>query len=484
MIPETRINKVDGNTGVVKPGSEGVLAIIAPSASGDFNLPAGYTRDDLALEDFGHGPLVEFASYVMNVAGRPVLLIRGEADTAGTYGDVELEEEDEEATSVPSAGATVPLDDYLVRILFTNGGTIGTEGIRYKDSLDDGETFGPEKALGTADSITIANSGVTIEFGAGDVVTGEAVLCRTTGPRMSNTNLGAALEALRVTQSAWDSVLIHGEADTTNVAAVQTWLGALETVGKFKTALMNTRLRDDGETEAEYKDDLEALSLGASGISVVVCADGGDVSSFVRGIVLPRPTALVVAARGMKVDIAVEPAFVADGALDAIHIKDDEGNPKFHDEYLYPGLDDLRFTVLRSWDGRPGAYVNNTLLFSPSGSDYVFWPHARVMNKACTIVYQILSSRLSKGVRKNPATGFILEDEASEIEQLVNTALDGQLAQPQRVSGVRFTLSRDDDLTSNAGATLTGKLDLSALAYVKKFEIKARFVKRIEAQAA
>jgi hypothetical protein len=120
---------------------------------------------------------------------------------------------------------------------------------------------------------------------------------------------------------------------------------------------------------------------------------------------------------------------------------------------------------------------------SPSGSDYVFWQHARVMNRACELAYQLLTSRLSKGVRKDVATGFILEEEAAEIEALVQAELDRELVTPGRVSGAVFTLSRTDDLSSNQGATLTAQINISALAYVKKFAVTSKFVKKIAVSA-
>jgi hypothetical protein len=221
----------------------------------------------------------------------------------------------------------------------------------------------------------------------------------------------------------------------------------------------------------------------ASSTRVVMCADAGDLVSVVRGIRQKRQTSFAVAARGMANDIARDCAFVEDGPVDGFQITDDRQNPKYHDELLYPGLDDLRLTVLRSVPGRQGPFINNPNLLSPSGSDYVYWQHARVMNRACEIAFEILTGRLSKGVRKDVATGYILEEEAQEIEGLVNAELDKQLVTPGRVSGARYVLNRTDDLSSNAGATLNGEVQVSALAYVKKFAVNAKFVKTITVKA-
>jgi len=44
MIPNVSVTKQDGNTGTARPGAEGILAIIAPSASGTQNQPGTYMR--------------------------------------------------------------------------------------------------------------------------------------------------------------------------------------------------------------------------------------------------------------------------------------------------------------------------------------------------------------------------------------------------------------------------------------------------------
>jgi hypothetical protein len=191
----------------------------------------------------------------------------------------------------------------------------------------------------------------------------------------------------------------------------------------------------------------------------------------------------------MAIDISTDAAFVADGPIPGFVITDDRGNPKYHDEALFPGLDDLRLTTLRSISGREGAYITNPNLISPSGSDFVYWQHARVMNKGCEIAFAILTSRLSQGVQTNPKPGpngeiYILESEAQEIEGLVNAELDKQLVKPRRVTDAKFRLSRTDDLGSNGPATLRGDVEINALRYVKKFQVNTRFVRTITAAAA
>jgi hypothetical protein len=219
-----------------------------------------------------------------------------------------------------------------------------------------------------------------------------------------------------------------------------------------------------------------------SSIDGVVGVDGGRIPDPLRGFVLKIPTAVVVAGRGMAIDIAQEPAYVALGPIPGLSITDDRLNPRDHNEETFPGLDDLRATALRTMVGEVAGsvFINNTRLVSPNGSDYVYWPHARVMNAGCETLYQRLAKALSKGVRKGP-DARILPEEADAIESDAQDAVETRLK--NRASGVKVKVSRDDNLGSNQGATLSAELAVSAIVYIKGWAVTAQFVRNITATA-
>lgn len=494
MLPSVKIQKTDGNTGVVLPSAAGNLAIIAPAPQGPVNAPATYTRKTDAASDFKAGPLPEMGAYDMDVSGNPVLLINPTASVPATYNGLTVTGAPLSSPAAITAGATDPYDDYPgVIVTFLNAGVRGVTGIQYTYSLDGGQNVSPAQNLGVATTITIPNSGVSFNIGAGNIAAGEQVTCTTTCPRMNNMDLTNALEALRTTKAPWDTVLIFGECDATMVDTVSTWMAALEQRGVYKSAILNTRFRNiaASETEGAYATALGTL-LGASaageGLSLLVCADGAEMPQPISGIVMKRPTSIFVAARGMSIDVSEDPAYVDRGPILDATLSDARSNPLDHDETLYPGLDDQRLTTLRTFDdptSPQGTFITNARIFSANGSDYVFWQQGRVMNLLCTIAYQRLTRKLSKGVLKDPATGHILESEAKDIEDDVNGQFDSQAVEstPKRCSAAEFDLSRTDDLTSNAGAIVTGDVKLDALAYIKGFNVRTRFVKTISVSA-
>jgi hypothetical protein len=481
MIPQVTLTKANGNTGVVRPTDLGILALVASSYTGTQNQPAQYTRPEDVQTDFGPGRLPSFSAYVLAETGNPVLAVKPATATPGAYGSIT---QTSTGTVATSDVTILPYDEWNVVLACTSGGTVGTGPISYTYSLDGGVTTSAVQALGTATSITIPNTGVKVNLTSALWKTGETISFTTTPPYATTTDLTNTLEALRTTKLPWDGMLIDAIATSTIVSQLDTWLAARELEGVYRFAVVNVRRRNAGETEAQYLTALQSVLGSTTSDRVVVCADGADMVEFFQGVDIPRPTSLYVASRAEAQDIAVEPAYVALGPLDNCSIDDVRGNPKYHDEQIYPGLDALRLTTLRSFPRQTGVFICNTNLISSPTSDYQLLPHLRVMNRACEIAYQVLTTQLSKGVAKSPKVGpngarYISEPDAARIEGLVNAALRKEMK--NRVTDIAYVMRRDDDISSNAGATITGDLQIVDLAYVKRFKTVASFVKAIAA---
>lgn len=483
MIPNAKVTKLDGQTGVVTPGARGICAIIAPCSAGVANQPAGYAKAGLALTDFNYGILTDAAAYVMAEAGKSVVLVKGTASTAGTSGAVVF-------TGTGTSVATqtgVPIDDFAVLVKIVAGGTRGVDGITYTESLDGGVTVSAVKALGLATSITIPNSGVIVSLAAGTLVAGDTIAVPTTGPRMSTADVSTALEALRLSALPWEMVMVLGhDATATTVTILDTWLSTREAEGRFRGFLCNARPRSTGETEAAYLTAMTTAFGASASIRGCVGADGGDLPSALAGraIVQKRPTALALGARLMGINYGVDAAYVSDGPVAGFALADARGNPNHHDEYLYPGLDAQRLVTLRTFDRKAGTFITNANTIASSGSDYVWAQHIRTMNRACEIAYDVLTGQLSRGVGSNPKHGptgqvYIAEEDAQRIEALVNQSLNELRGQ---VTDLRYVLSRTDDIGANGPVTLTGQVLVDSLAYVKEFATNASFTRSLSVQ--
>src|SRR5690606_11714974 len=149
------------------------MAIVGPAVSGPLT-PAVYQSAGDLVAAYGAGAAVDAGCYALEVFGASsVVFVRAEAGDAHDYSAVD--ETLVSGSCTPSVDtAVVPNDSYRCRVKIIIGGTVGTSGIKYETSLDDGLTYGATFPLGTATSITFSNTGgVKVNLGAGTLVAGD-----------------------------------------------------------------------------------------------------------------------------------------------------------------------------------------------------------------------------------------------------------------------------------------------------------------------
>lgn len=484
MLPGVYDTDQDGSTGVApQTDPTGIVAIIAASSDGSIAIdtPAMYTDQSTAQAACGSGPLVELAAYFLAVTGKPIVLVRV-TGAAATYSAID--HSGVTGTSVPTAGATAPLDTFHAQVKIGVGGTIGAAGITYLYSIDGGETWSQVQALGTAASIAIPNTGISFTLTAAQTfVAGDLFACSTTGPKVAEADIAAALAALAATTLPWDGVFIDGDADQTMIAAVDTWLTGLWASGEYKWGSLNTRLKTSGESESTYATAMQAIRAAVASKYLHVAAEGCDALSPIRDVYMVRQAHLGIIARALSGDIGRMASVPGDGPLESIRITTPSGAPNYHNEQKNPGLDDMGFSTLRTIPRKPGVFNTLTRLFSSPGSDWVFVPHARVMNLAKQIAYDRLSAITSLGVHtqkiknaQGQIVRVITEADAQKIEDLVNPAYTEQITGENRANAATFALSRSDDLSSNGPQTITYTIQVDALRYVGKFVGVSKFI--------
>lgn len=485
-LPSVSISKNAFTTSQAPASTAGILAIIAASSVGTANVPGGYSRTDSIVTAFGYGPLVDYAAYDINTANEPCVLCKATTSYAGAMGSITPTLLG--GTSVITDNASTPYDTYNVIVTFVAGGTRGVAGITYTYTVDGGVTTSGVTALGTAVTLTIPNTGVSFALAAGTVIAGATVAVRTTRPMMNDSDITTAMTALSRTRLPFEGVLLDCSAGAGTVGVIDTILSGWEGNGVFKFALINSRYKNEPapatEDEATFAAALTTAFGSQTSIRMCVGADGAHSTSPITGYNLKRPTAMFLAARAMQIQIGEDPAFVGRGAVSNCQVADPNGNPRDHDEDLFPNLDSLRLTTLRSFapGGPEGIYICNANTIAPSGSTFAYLQHIRTMNRACEIAWAELTRQLSRGFRKNlkpdPVTGVvtIFEADAAGIDALVNDALTQSMS--GQVNAFKFTLSRTDDVTA-IPCIVTGVVSLQSLVYIKGFRVQAQFVKTI-----
>jgi hypothetical protein len=419
--------------------------------------------------------------------------MRSNGSVAATYGTVT---KTGTGTFTPASGGTAPYEHYgQVQINFILGTTaVGVTGATYTTSVDGGNTVSAVQALGTASSIVIPNTGITITLGAGSIVAGDAITFFTERALLNNTDVTAALAVLLNTRLAWEMVLIDCQYSAGTVGLIDTWLGSLESQGQFKIGLINTRFLLEPtpatETPATFAAAMATLTSGDASNRMCVGADGGHATSLITGYFLKRPTALALAAMACSLtpNIGTDPAYVGGAGPVPGFQTGLNGQPNDWDEAVYGGtvgiLDPLRLTTLRTFppgpDSPAGTFITNANVLITAGSPIAYIQILRCLNKACRISWANLNTQLGRGVNlvTNAQTGNNNIDpaDAHDIEGLVNPPVAAGLA--GQVTATNFALSRDDILNV-AGAAVTAVVEVQAKFYLKGIIVTAAIVKSI-----
>lgn len=157
-VPNVTFKVLNGKLGVRAPGGVECHAYLGPASAAAVNVPTRHVRGDDLLARYGSGPGPELAVSGIVRWKADALFIRTNTTTPGAYGVIDVSGVTGTATVTVDA-TTHPDDDYEALVEFQDGGVVGTPGITYLASLDNGRTFLPLASLGTAGFITIPNSG-------------------------------------------------------------------------------------------------------------------------------------------------------------------------------------------------------------------------------------------------------------------------------------------------------------------------------------
>jgi hypothetical protein len=433
------------------------------------------------VANFGDGPLVEAAAYHIEKYGRPVVVVRTGQTNLGSFPAGSVTVQTGTGTSVATVDdvATAPHDDYEFYLQIVVGGTVGTEGITFQWSLDNGRTLSPVTALGVATSFSFPNSGAAgavplVNFAAGTLDADDTVTFRGNAPKWNTTEIASALDTLFASTVAWENAEIVGDLEGADFDTIDPkFTGALAT-GKYRGWIGSTRMPRLGETEADYLSAMSAIFDSKATVHGEICSGAAKTISSVTARQYRRPVAFSVAAREQSVSEEINIADVNLGAIPGVSIRDANGNADEHDESLNPGLDDARFTVLRTWEGVQGVYVNRPRILSAAGSDFDLFTKRRVLNIAHDALRLYFIRRLNKPILVDAASGFILESEALEIESGALAAMRSTLLAKPKASGIQFVLSRTDNVLSTR--TLNGTARVIPLAYPEQIVLEVGFL--------
>lgn len=457
-LPKVTLVTLDGRLGT-RPNAGGkLLAVLGTSTGGTANVPTGLARPKDVIAQFLAGPLVEQSTYWQSHYGRGVVAVKVAAAAVGTGA---VDDDDVDGTSAITITADGAENFYDGQIDIIHGGDVGTAGITYTTSLDQGRTKSALSALGTATSITIG--GVVVHLATGTLLAGDVIRFAVQPPAPTADELHAALTALKNSNQPWEFAAICTPITAALFDQIETDFAAMQAAGKYRAWYGSARIPNVDETESQYKTALDAIFTSKATTVGMVAAGDAKTSSAVNGRVYRAAAGLSLGALQASVSEEVDIADVDLGPVPGVSVVDNNGNPENHDEAVTPGLDDSRFATFRTWDGQNGVYVTRPRVLSSAGSDFSIMPYRRVMNLYAETLLWYMTRRLAKPIRVSKKTGFIVEPDALAIELGARKLLESVLLRKPKASALAFTVARDDDLLGTK--TLTGDGGLVPLAY-------------------
>lgn len=459
---DVELTILDGGAGVVVVPASSVAVVIG-TCSGGTAAQVVASRDPNALQTaVGSGPGVEAAAMLI-AAGGTVLFMKAATTTPGSASAVT---EVAAGTSVMTVTGA-PYDAYLVKVVTTVAGTIGTAGIRIKISLDAGRSYGPEVALGTALTYAITGTNLVLNFAAGTRLLGGVSTFSCTEPLAAVASISACLVALELSPysiTGWGAMLIVGARTGADASTIQGYLDTMVVTKTFPRAIINARdtvlptaWAGAGETDAVWA---AAVALDYSAVAAKrICAVAGFYNMPGQYPIaaggLPRyrrPGSWALAARQVTIKPQTHAGRVSDGSLAQI-IVDPTNDPtdgfNYHDELQSPSLDSARFTAFRKRKGKPGIFVVNPNLMSSFGSVFTMLPLGNVMDIGCSLLHQTGEENINSDILLN-TNGTIDEKTAQAIESVARGVLRDQMLAKSMISDFTYAIDRTNNIRTTS----------------------------------
>jgi hypothetical protein len=488
----------DGGLGQSVPGQGPTFIVIGCSSAGTAYQPYTSTNPNAFPTQFGYGEAPDLAAYITAETGNPVTMVKTATVTSGSWSNsgtcyTGSTNTSTSVVTLTNTGTNSPWDSAYLVISVLAGGTIATNGIQLGISVDGGASTYATVNLGTntTSSAILTVWGTTIVFAAGTLVTGDSFWAVATPPLWNDSGVQSALTAtLSVNGVTFQNVFIAGQASASDVTAFDGYMTTRQTNKRFNRMLTGCRDALWGgastETEATWMTSIETAFSTTTSLTVGVCAGHYRQISPITSAQMRRNLLWSAAARNAGVGIAVDLGEVDLGGLPNLVLPPQNdsfgsggaGQFFYHDEALTPGLDAARFTSAWKIAGEAGLFIMNPNLMAPPGSDFNWLQHGQVIDAMAVIMYGYFVKQLSRGVRVNAKTGFILPQDADRFQKQCNSLFvqNGTpgLKTAGDVSAAACVVATNDNILSTATLTVTG--EIVPLGYLKAINITLLFL--------
>lgn len=445
---------------------------IGVASSGPENELEWHTDPVAVKARFGRGPIVDKAVYHLENTGGTVGLVRITASVAGSAGSVTVNRGGDGTSTATMTVSGAPNDSYEVIARMAEGGVnLAANTAAFVLSMDGGDTWTAPIAVPVSGVYAIPGTGLTMTWvnGAGPTsfIVGDTFSFDCTAPGFSTSNISDALDAVRADATARFR-LIHLVGAAANAAGTASVAAAVAT--KMNTEAANYRYTY-AVIEAADDTDANLKSAFANFVSERVCVVAGYCELFANKSQMKRSAAWPALARRMAQtpnrDLARTAPGSQGGALPGV-VK------LYRDEYLTPGLDDARFTTLRTHPGQPGFHVGNGRTMASLTSDFQLLQFRELMDVACTENYSALFPYLNDDLFDvDTETGFIDEVDARTVDSKTTALIRSAIVTNKWTTDASSRVVRDNNILSTM--TLKTRVRIIPRGYAKHIETEIGF---------
>lgn len=449
-IPSLKNLEVEGQLRGVARASA-LVCVVGVSSAGT-PLEIGLDSRVTAITDrVGFGPMPELAAQLA-ASGASVAYCK----IPGTPADPSSVTHSGTGATMSVTGDAADTLGVVVRVV--KGGTVGTPGIKLEYSFNGGASYQPPVSLGASDSLVLPNTGLEVEFAAGNLIAGETYAFSVAAPDWDIADVLLALDRVKRSRLPIDCVALAGAASSSDIMQFSNGITALKPFGKHIWGLAEVRLPNAGESDAAYAAAIDAAFTGTTN-NVAVAAFAARVPSAITGIV-QRRTPLYGSIKDLASESVSDNAAAIDNHAANASLTDDLGNEVEHNALYDESLTD-RFLVYRTWPGVDGVYLTWARLLSTPGSSFQLILHRRIVNRAEQIADRYMAGQVHKPLVANP-DGTITEIDAKRIETGLSAAALAGLAGD--VSAIRYVLDRTAVITT-VPSQLIGDLYVQPFGY-------------------
>jgi hypothetical protein len=492
-VPTVTLNVLDGGLSQNLPQNGNTLYVIGPASQGPYWQVITSTNPQDFVTQNGYGSGVELAAFVANGSGTPVAFCA--VPTTGATNTAVVSNTTNGSTSAVTLTGS-PFDNYYGKVTVLTGGTIGATGIQLGISLDANRTTYQTSNLLAATTLAITNTGLTLNFGAGSLATGDSYTWISTEGVWTDASIQSAVNALIPLPAlvpedimvAGGSATRTGGASTAGAGTVGATAADVTAFDGYMSTLFNKRRYNrllcaagdaawggaSTETDAVWSASLQTAFAASSSLRVGVTAGHYNAISPISQTQFRRPLLWQAAARDAAVAIQVDLGRVKDGALANMPLPSQKDGYIYHDESVNPGLDAARFLTAYSLAGKPGLFVTNPNLMAPPGSDFNWLQHGHVMDAACLLALQFFVNELGDSVRVNASNGTILPQDAQHIQQQMQYILYSQLVTTNAASATSVVVNTNNNILTTAQLVVT--ISIVPLGYIKSVALTLTFL--------